>query len=444
MEFNNQEAELAVIGTIILDNFKYCKIQGFLKPEHFFFEELSILYAHIETELLTKGYTDKLLLKNFHSNKFEKWDNEKIILNCLAEANSFFDIVVYAQKIIELYQKRKFDAFISILKEDLKVKNFDEIKNSVLTTVYDLENDQQNDPIKINDGIKQVISSQATKELLTTGFNNLDRLTNGLELGSLVIIGGKPSSGKTTFALCLAMQMAEKYSVCFFSVEVKDRAIFRKYLNNKAMITTGKLKTQEFSQVEYEYLQRIAQQENEDQKNLWVDGTKKLTINLIRSKLKKLLLRHKKIDAIFIDYLQLMTPEGKDFSREQQIAKISIGLKQIATEFNIVVFALSQLSRSSDARENKRPMLGDLRDSGSIEASADLVIFVHREHYFLMQQKPQEHNYEKYKKWENIAMQLENKADIIIAKNRDGETGDVRFIFDKQFSKFMEDDYGSY
>ena len=444
MEYKNQQAEFAIIGTIILNNCQYSKIQGLLKPEHFFFEELSILYDHIEKTLLSKGYIDTVLLKNFHVEKFDKWDNARIISNCLAESNSLIEILAYAQEIIELYQKRKFDAFISILKDDLRSKNFEEIKNSVLTTVYDLENDQQNDPIKISEGIKQVINVQAVKELLTTGYGNLDKLTNGFELGSLVIIGGKPSSGKTTFALCLAMQMAEKYNICFFSVEVKDRAIFRKYLNNKAMITTGKLKTQEYSQTEYEYLQRISQEESENQKNLWVDGTKRLTINLIRSKLKKLILRHKKIDAIFIDYLQLMTPEGKDFSREQQIAKISIGLKQIATEFNIVVYALSQLSRSSDSRENKRPILGDLRDSGSIEASADLVIFVHREFYFLMQQKPQEHLYDKYKQWESIAQHFENKADIIIAKNRDGETGDVKFIFDRQYSKFMEETNGTY
>lgn len=444
MEYSNQQAEFAIIGTIIYSNLQYARIQGLLKPEHFYFAETQAIFEHLEKTLQARGFVDAVMLKNLHFKDHDTWDIEGIILNCLAEANFIMDIVVYAQELIELYQKRKFDAFISILKDDLKSKNFDEIKNNVLSTVYDLENDKQNDPIKINEGIKIILDCESSKELLTTGFKNLDNLTNGFELGSLVIIGGKPSSGKTTFSLCVAMQMAERYNICFFSVEVKDRAIFRKYLNNKAMIPTGKLKTQNFSQSEFEYLQRISNDENENPKNFWVDGTKKLTINLIRSKLKKLILRHKRIDAIFIDYLQLMTPEGKDFSREQQIAKISIGLKQIATEFNIIVFALSQLSRSSDSRENKRPILGDLRDSGSIEASADIVIFVHREHYFLMQQKPPEHDLDKYNKWQTIAQHFENKADIIIAKNRDGETGDVKFIFDKQFSKFMEDHNETY
>lgn len=426
----NQDAEFTILGTIIMQNHTYAKLQGYLKPEHFNFEDTAKLYEYIEKTLLEKGFIDGILLSTY--------PDKNLIANCLAFANTIIDIVCYAQEVVELYLKRKFDALTSKLKVSLTSKSFEETKNELLEEIFSLDIEKQNDPVKLVDGIADSIDRENKNQMIFSYYDNIDKLTNGFELGSLVIIGGKPSSGKTTFALCLAMEMSNFHSLCFFSVEVKDKAIFRKYLNNKAEVATGKLKSHSYNQSEFFNLQKIVNSEKENPKNFWVDGTKKLTISLIRSKLKKLILKNKQLDAIFIDYLQLMTPEGKDFSREQQIAKIAIGLKQIATEFNVVVFALSQLSRSSDARENKRPVLSDLRDSGSIEASADIVMFVHREHYYLTQNKPPEHNQEKFIEWQRIAKSIENDADIIIAKNRDGETGDLKFTFNKQFSKFME------
>lgn len=432
----NQELELQIITTIIANNFTYAKIQGLVKPEHFATLEIQKLYRFFE-EKVNQMEVNILTCKNFLQVEFKEFENFfREFFNYYSNLSIVnYDLVSLAKELIELYQKREFDTFISKLNQG-GYYTFDEIKNNVLTKLYDLEVGNNSDPKNILDGINEIMSNNQTTAIYSN-FKQLDFMCGGFELGNLVIVGGKPSSGKTTFSLCMAMQMAMNYSVCFFSVEVKAVAIYRKFLNNIASMQHYKIKTKTYNAYEEELLKEKIQNEKVIKRQLLVDDTKKLTINLLRSKIKKILLRNK-LDAIFIDYLQLMTPEGKDFSREQQIAKIAIGLKQIATEFNIVVVALSQLSRNSDVRENKKPVLSDLRDSGSIEASADIVLFVHRDHYYLLQTKPPEHNQAKFMEWQQMAKKVEYEADIIIAKNRDGICGDVKFIFDKEYSRFSE------
>lgn len=434
----NEEIELQIITTIVANNISYSKIQGIVKPEHFAHPHLQKIYSYFEEKIID-GEVSYLHIKNFLKYEFENDFNEyfKSFFNYYWDLYILYDIVSLAKELIELYQKREFDTFILKLNEG-GYKTFNDIKESVLTKLYDLEVINNSDPVNILKGINEVLDANSNTSIYSN-YNKLDYLCGGFELGNLVIIGGKPSSGKTTFSLCLAMSMSMNYSVCFFSVEVKAIAIYRKFLNNVASMEHYKIKTKTYNAYEEELLKDVVKQETENNRQLLVDDTKKLTLNLLRSKIKKILLRNK-LDAIFIDYLQLMTPEGKDFSREQQIAKIAIGLKQIATEFNIVVFALSQLSRNSDARENKKPVLGDLRDSGSIEASADIVLFVHRDHYYMLQNKPPEHNQQKFFEWQELSKKIENDADIIIAKNRDGICGDVKFLFDKEYSRFNENE----
>lgn len=433
----NEELEIDIISRIILDNNVYNKIQGLVRKEHFGTIELSKLYEFFEKRIID-GDINLTILKTFIFEEFGEVKGKevaKILSLGMAEVHIFNDIVSLAKELIELYQKREFDAFILKLNSG-GYQSFDDIKNNVLMKLYDLEVGDSSDPVSIQAGINLALNGEISPPL-NTGYPKLDYLCGSFECGNLVILGGKPSSGKTSFALCMAMQMAYKYSVCFFSVEVKALAIYRKFINNVANIEHYKIKTKNFTDDEVEHLNNVLGDEFKNKRQLLVDDTKKLTINLLRSKIKKILLRNK-LDIIFIDYLQLLTPEGKDFSREQQIAKIAIGLKQIATEFNIVVVALSQLSRNSDTRENKKPMLSDLRDSGSIEASADIVLFVHRDHYYMLQNKPPEHNQAKFQEWQQMARKVEFEADIIIAKNRDGVCGDVKFFFDKQYSRFEE------
>ena len=432
----NQELELQIIATIIANNSYYSKIQGLVKPEHFAILQIQKLYKFFEEKINTNE-VNYLIVKNFINIEFGEFNEfNKIFLDYFANLVIVsYDIVSLANELIELYQKREFDAFILKLNQG-GYYTFDEFKNNVLTKLYDLEIAKNSDPVNIVEGVKAMLNQDAGS-FFYSGFRNLDRLCVGFEVGNFVIIGGKPSSGKTTFSLCLAIQMSLKYSVCFFSVEVTGNAVFRKFLNHVAIIKHNKIRNKNFNPYEEEHIKNVLKEEDKNKRTLLVDETKKLTLSLLRSKIKKILIRDK-LDVIFIDYLQLMTPEGKDFSREQQIAKIAIGLKQIATEFNIVVVALSQLSRNSDARENKRPVLADLRDSGSIEASADIVMFVHRDHYYAEQNKPPEHNQAKFMEWQQMAKMIENDADIIIAKNRDGICGDVKFHFDKEYSKFYE------
>jgi len=267
----------------------------------------------------------------------------------------------------------------------------------------------------------QILEQRSNEKRLlsgvATGFKKLDQLTLGLQPGELVVLAARPSVGKTAFALNIARHaaVAERDPVAVFSLEMSKQALVQRLICSEANIDSYLLRT---SQLDPSAYQRIARAMDQlTQADMWIDDTYALSIASLRARARRMKAQHN-IKLIVIDYLQLMRG-GRQESRVQEVSDISSGLKSIAKELNVPVLALSQLSRESERRENRRPQLSDLRDSGSIEQDADVVIFLFR---------PGMHKEEIDK----------SKTELIVAKNRNGPTADIELVFVAAQTAFKE------
>jgi len=424
----NQEIEEALLGTILSNNMYLLKSPN-LEAKHFYFADYQKIFEEVIKRIGNGEVVDFRIISTFVKN------NEidvKIIKNLSNATSGLVDMESYSNEIIRLWQIRELKKILNLIISD-KTSDFDAIKNKLEGDIADISINMSNQPKKIDKVIDDVLSNHQ-KELIFTGFDKLDILTGGFELGNLVIIGGRPSSGKTTFCLNFAKNVSLSHGVLFFSMEVSDKSLARKFLNETTGASAYRLKIG--ATTEADKLSIENNRHTWKDYNLILDQENGINLLTIRSKIKRAMLKND-IKMICIDYLQLIASSGKEFSREQQISRIAEGLKKIAKDFNIVVVALSQLSRAGDSRENKRPILSDLRDSGAIEQNADIVMFTHREEYFLEREKVPEHS-KHYDEWLKCYNNLKGKADIIVSKNREGECGDILFNFNGKQSKFWE------
>jgi replicative DNA helicase len=243
-------------------------------------------------------------------------------------------------------------------------------------------------------------------------------MTGGFQRSDLLIVAGRPSMGKTSFALNLAHNIAalHKLPVAVFSLEMSKEQLVQRLLSSEAGIESNRLRAGRVSQNEWEPLSHAIG--NLSELSMFIDDTPNITVTEMRSQARRLQAEQgRELGLILIDYLQLM--EGSGDNRVQELSKITRSLKGLARELNVPVIALSQLSRSVEARTNKRPMLSDLRESGSIEQDADLVIMLYRDSYY------------------NPDSPDRNTAEVIIAKHRNGPTGTVKLLFDPHLTKFV-------
>lgn len=255
---------------------------------------------------------------------------------------------------------------------------------------------------------------------ISTGFESLDEMTSGMQRSDLVLIAARPSMGKTAFALNLAQYAAvkEKKTVAIFSLEMAADQLVLRMLSSQSLVSIGDIKTGNIADDDWYKLARSSSQLGEAK--VFIDDTPGITVAELRSKCRRLKMNHG-LDMIMIDYLQLMSGGNKIENRQQEISTISRSLKGIAREMNCPVIALSQLSRASELRADHRPILSDLRESGAIEQDADLVMFLYRDEYY----NP-----------ETVDEKLKGIAEVIIAKQRNGETGKVYLAWLGKYQKF--------
>jgi len=424
----NQEIEEALLGTILSNNMYLLKSPN-LEAKHFYFDDYQKIFEEVIKRIGAGEVVDFRIISTFVKNN---GIDTKIIKNLSNATSGLVDMESYSNEVIRLWQIRELKKILTSIISD-KTSDFNAIKNKLEGDIADISINMSNQPKKIDKVIDDVLSNHQ-KELIFTGFDKLDILTGGFELGNLVIIGGRPSSGKTTFCLNFAKNVSLSHGVLFFSMEVSDKSLARKFLNETTGASAYRLKIG--ATTEADKLSIENNRHTWKDYNLILDQENGINLLTIRSKIKRAMLKND-IKMICIDYLQLIASSGKEFSREQQISRIAEGLKKIAKDFNIVVVALSQLSRAGDSRENKRPILSDLRDSGAIEQNADIVMFTHREEYFLEREKVPEHS-KHYDDWLKCYNNVKGKADIIVSKNREGECGDILFNFNGKQSKFWE------
>ena len=289
----------------------------------------------------------------------------------------------------------------------------------------------------------------------TTGLDSIDQKTSGLHNSDLVILAGRPGMGKTSLATNIAFNCAEEHlnwqrdggefnygaPVAFFSLEMSADQLATRILAEQAEISSESLRSGKLSRDEFQDLSRASQKLAE--LPLYIDDTPALTISGLRTRARRLKRRHD-IGLIVVDYLQLLQGSGRaNDNRVNEISEISRGLKTLAKELSVPVIALSQLSRAVEQREDKRPMLSDLRESGSIEQDADMVWFIYRSDYYHAASKPDfpdatssAEAQEKYRQWEEKHEELVGKATLIVAKQRHGSTGNVPLHFQSEITKF--------
>ena len=269
------------------------------------------------------------------------------------------------------------------------------------------------------ESIQKMASNRTPVTGMKTDFRQLDRVTNGFQKGDLIILAARPSMGKTAFALNIAQNVAlqGKKSVAIFSLEMPKQQLVKRMLCAEAEVDTQRITSGNMQPKDWEKL--VDAMTRLSDAKIYIDDTSGITATDIKAKCRRLMMEEKELGLVVIDYLQLMEGGGNPDDRNQQISAISRSLKGLARELNIPIIALSQLSRGVESRNDKRPMLSDLRDSGAIEQDADIVMFIYRDEY--------------YNKDE---VENKGKAEIIIAKHRNGPTGTVELLFQSNITKF--------
>jgi replicative DNA helicase len=284
---------------------------------------------------------------------------------------------------------------------------------------------------------------------VSTGLIDLDKKLGGLHRSDLLILAGRPSMGKTSLATNVAFNIARAYQkgittsgeegaidggiVGFFSLEMSAEQLASRILSEVAKIPSNQIRRGDFTESEF---RRIVDAAKElEAAPLFIDDTPALPISQLAARARRLKRTHG-LDALFVDYLQLVRGTGRSENRVNEISEITMGLKAIAKELDIPVVALSQLSRQVENREDKRPQLSDLRESGSIEQDADVVMFVFREEYYKEREKPGDHELDKMAIWQEEMERLHGKAEVVIGKQRHGPIGTVELSFEGQFTRF--------
>ena len=454
---HNIEAEQALLGAILLNNNSIEQVSDFLRSEHFYFPAHGKIFFAMQVLIDKNQIADPITLKDFFNKEEE--------LKSVGGAEYFVDL---ANSVVSLlntgdYGKIIYDAFIkrqliSISQETTEECRAVDIENSAIEIVEDVEKKLYNlvtlgqntsSTVIFRDALVQAIQTAETAFKrdshivgVTTGLIDVDRWLGGLHHSDLLIIAGRPSMGKTALATNIAFNAAREYlkkpnegaKVAFFSLEMSSEQLAMRILASESGISSDKIRRGNIRKEDFPKFVEVSRQINDVQ--LFIDDTPGLSISALRNRARRLKRQHD-IGLVVIDYLQLIDAGSNRSSdnRVQEVSVITRNLKTLAKELNVPVIALSQLSRAVEQRDDKRPQLSDLRESGSIEQDADVVMFVYREEYYEARKEPKEGT-EEHSQWQNKMNEIYNQAELIIAKQRHGPVGTVKLFFDGQLTKF--------
>ena len=407
---------------------------------------------------MSKGLlANPITLKNFFSNEDELSDigGSEYLVKLTKFSTSKFQIKYYANLLHDLKIRR---SLIDISRETLDEAlnknseiNAEQIIESAEKKLFDIaERGKFNKSyIEFKEALVETIAmaSSAYKNEegivgVPTGLRDLDNMLGGLHKSDLVIIAGRPSMGKTALATNIAFNAAKrilekqkKSSITFFSLEMSSEQLSTRILSEQSRITSSNIRRGKINQDEFEKF--IETSKNLENLPLFIDDTPAITISTLSNRARRIKRLHG-LDLIIVDYIQLMKSGNyRNEGRVQEVAEITQGLKAIAKELNVPVLALSQLSRAVEQRDDKKPQLSDLRESGSIEQDADVVGFVFREEYYLEKLEPRAGTAE-HVEWQEKMSLIHGQAELIIGKQRHGPTGIVRLEFESAFTKFKD------
>ncbi len=460
-ELFNIEAEQTILGTILMNNEYINRVVDILLPEHFYEPANGKIYNQIlHTVNKVNIIANNITLKQFFENDqdIKAIGGALYLSTLLSKATGIIDISDYAKLIHDLALKRK----LVMIGEDVVNNAYSNDETSAgqqieiaegnlfnLTNQNGRDSDFRSISVSLKSTLeKTLIAKQQEGNIsgISTGLNDLDNILSGLQNSDLLILAGRPSMGKTALGInvavnaCKAMNQGitdpkEKKAVGFFSLEMSSDQLAARILSMETSINATKFRNGSIN--EDEWLGITTRSNEISQMPFFIDDTPALSIAAIRTRTRRLIRKHN-LAFLVIDYLQLIHGSSKksENSRVQEISEITQGLKAIAKEFNIPVLALSQLSRAVEQREDKRPQLSDLRESGSIEQDADVVIFIYRDSYYFERKRPGEEEQEKFEKWKRRMEEIRNRSELIIAKQRNGPIGNVHLYFDPEFTRF--------
>lgn len=435
----NVEAEEAVLGAILVNPRCLDKVVSILKPEYFYKPAHRYIYEAIMQLTNNSDVVDIVSVSDTLNinQKLELVGGRAFIndlsLKCITSSN-----VEYYAKIIEekAIKRSLINAGSEITTSGYDLTPSSESLEKAEKLIFDISSKKTTSdlvPIEslVFDTYEKIdyrYKHRDEKTGVESGFYDLDDMTNGFQKSDLIILAARPAMGKTAFALNIAQNAALRgnKTVAIFSLEMSKDQLVQRLLCSEAEVDSQRLRSGNMQANDWEKL--ATAMSNLAEAPIYIDDTPGATLTDIRAKCRRLAITRKDLSLIVIDYLQLIETGGRD-DRTQQISQISRGLKLLAKELNVPVIALSQLSRATEGRTDKRPQLSDLRDSGSIEQDADIVMFIYRGEYYMNKGEIDP---------EDAAEVAKNKgeAEIIIAKQRSGPTGTVNLIFQNNIVKF--------
>jgi len=461
---HNIEAEQQLLGAILTNNDIYDRVAAIIGPQHFFEPThariLEVAASRIAKNNLASPVTLKAFLEDDEGLK--ELGGSAYLVRLAGAAISGFAARDYAQMIYDLAIRRELIGLgREISDKAAKVDIASEPKEQIVEAeqaLYALGEQGQTDSgfqsfLKAVTDAVNVANAAYQRDGglagLSTGLTDMDKKLGGLHRSDLLILAGRPSMGKTSLATNIAYNIAKAYQkgtlhdgtegavnggvVGFYSLEMSAEQLAARILSEASEVPSEQIRRGDMTEEEFRRFVEAAKQL--EACPLYIDDTPALPISQLAARARRLKRTHG-LDVLFIDYLQLVRPATAKDSRVNEVSEITQGLKAIAKELEIPVVALSQLSRQVESRDDKRPQLSDLRESGSIEQDADVVMFVYREEYYKEREKPGDHELDKMQVWMDDMEALRGKAEVIVGKQRHGPIGHIELSFEGQFTRF--------
>ena len=452
---NNIEAEQSVLGSILLQNEIFDEINTIITSVNFYDPLHQKVFAAIENLIYKGMLANPITLKNHFEKEKDEIDVPEYLVKVTKFSTSSRQAIEYSKIIYDMYVRRELikiseNTIDNAKTNDLNISGQKIIENSE-RLLFDLaeKGSFSSSLIKFDEAMKLTIemASNAYKNDegivgVPTGLTNLDDRLGGLHQSDLIIIAGRPSMGKTALATNIAFNAAKKLQdekkksvIAFFSLEMSSEQLSTRILAEQSRITSHNIRRGKISDEEFEKF--IETSKTISELPLFIDETPAISIAALSNRARRIKRLHG-LEMIVVDYIQLMRASinNKD-GRVQEISEITQGLKAIAKELSVPVLALSQLSRAVEQRDQKKPQLADLRESGSIEQDADVVMFVYRESYYLERKMPKQGSIE-YAEWQSKMSDVHGLADIILGKQRHGPTGTIKVGFEGIYTKFKD------
>nr|WP_246045349.1 replicative DNA helicase [Rubellimicrobium roseum] len=458
------EAEQQILGAILTNNDIFDRISAIIGPEHFYDPVHARIFEVAKSRILKNALASPVTLKAFLENDegLKELGGPAYLARLAGAAISGFAARDYAQLLYDLAIRRELirlgkDIADKAAQVDVDSPPAEQIiqAESALYKMAEQGKSETGFQSFLRAVTDAVQSANAAYQRdgglagISTGLIDLDKKLGGLHKSDLLILAGRPSMGKTSLATNIAFNIAKAYKrgrlpdgsegtvnggiVGFYSLEMSAEQLAARVLSEASEVPSEQIRRGDMTEAEFRRFVEAAK--DLEACPLFIDDTPAIPINQLAARARRLKRTHG-LDVLMVDYLQLIRPATAKDSRVNEVSEITQGLKAIAKELDVPVVALSQLSRQVENREDKRPQLSDLRESGSIEQDADVVMFVFREEYYKEREKPGEHELEKMATWQEEMERLHGKAEVVIGKQRHGPIGTVELSFEGRFTRF--------